>query len=117
MMHDQGIPEMGLIDVGVYFRGRDGLVAKHLLHRAQSGSAFDQMGREGMTERMRADILVQSTLLSKVLDQHEDHHPGELSSTSIQKEDIPGIGIDIEKAPLVVEIHRNVFNQACKLID
>jgi len=46
-------PQVFAIDVRVDLRGRDVRVAEHVLHGAQVGTAFEQMGCERMAQRVR----------------------------------------------------------------
>ena len=48
--------DMGTIDVRVDLGRRDIGVAKHLLDGSKIGTAFKQMGRKGMAQRMRVKI-------------------------------------------------------------
>src|ERR1700732_1560314 len=47
--------QVALREMRVNLRGRDVAVTEHLLHGAQVGAAFEQMRREAMAQRMRAD--------------------------------------------------------------
>ena len=50
MVLDEGGAEEFAVDVGVDFGGGDGFVAKHFLDGAEVGTAFDEMGGEGVPE-------------------------------------------------------------------
>ena len=47
MLYDLGAQAVS-VDVGVYLRGADILVAQHALDDTQVGSALEQMGGEGV---------------------------------------------------------------------
>ena len=42
--------------MGVDLRGRQRLVTKHLLHRSKIRTAFEQMGRHGVSQTMRTKV-------------------------------------------------------------
>src|SRR5574341_270768 len=50
--------ESGAGDMSVDLRRRNVGMPEHRLHGAQVGAAFEQMGREGVAQRMRADFLI-----------------------------------------------------------
>src|SRR5208283_3057010 len=49
------LAQVALRQMSIYLRGRNIAVAEHLLHRAQIGAAFQQMGCEAVPQRMRTD--------------------------------------------------------------
>lgn len=67
------LPEELAVDMCIYFGGGDLLMSKHLLDREQVGATFQQMGGEGMTERMRAYVLFDTCHLRLLLDDMENH--------------------------------------------
>src|SRR5260370_42120068 len=54
MVRAMDLAQVDLGEMGVNLGGRDVTVAEHLLHRAQIGAAFQQMGRDAMAQRVRA---------------------------------------------------------------
>ena len=63
-------------------------MAEHLLHRAEVGTAFHQVGGEGMPERMRADLGGDPGLYGQPLHQFEHPYPGEGGSPRVQENDV-----------------------------
>ena len=60
--------------MGVYFGCQDAFVSEHLLHLADRGAAFEQMGGERVAEGVRADTFVDSGASCGLLEYREDHH-------------------------------------------
>jgi len=52
MVEEDFLAEVGCVDVEVDFGSGDAFVAHHLLDGAQVGSAFEQMGGEGVAEHL-----------------------------------------------------------------
>ena len=51
-------------DVGVDLRGGDAAVPEHLLDGAQVGAALQQVGGEGMAQRMRGNLFAECPRVS-----------------------------------------------------
>ena len=77
MLHNLA-SQTGRIDVGIYFRRADVLVPQHGLDNTQVGTVFQQVGGKGVAERVGADNLPDSRLLSQFLHQVEHHDAGEV---------------------------------------
>lgn len=54
-------------DMGIYLRGRYIAMPKHTLDRAKVGAVHEQIGRERVTERVRADVFGDTSELGVVL--------------------------------------------------
>ena len=54
MVRAMDLAQMGFRQMRVNLGGRDVAVTEHLLHRAQIGAAFQQMGSETVAKRVRA---------------------------------------------------------------
>ena len=61
------------VDVCINFRSGDGLVSQHTLDGPQIGSAFQQVGGEGVAEGVRTDSFGDSGGFSQFFDDVEDH--------------------------------------------
>ena len=57
MVFEDGFAQHAAVDVRIDFGRPDGLVAEHQLDGAEVGPTLEQMGGEGMAERVRADGL------------------------------------------------------------
>ena len=57
MMLDNFTSESVPVDMCIDFSGGDGFMSQHALDGPQIGAAFQQMGGEGVAERMGTDIL------------------------------------------------------------
>ena len=68
-------PQHVPVDVGIYFGCGDFLVSQHFLDSEQVGAAFQQMGGEGMAERMRAHVFFDTGHFRLLLDNMENHDP------------------------------------------
>ena len=79
------LPQIIPVQMCIDFRGRNGLMAQHLLHSPKVSTAFNQMGSKRMPERMRTDRFVQSNHLREVFYDGKNHHPRKLPSISIQE--------------------------------
>ena len=92
MVLDECGAEEFAVDVGVDFGGlvlscpkRLGFVAKHFLDGAEVGTAFDEMGGEGVTEGMGGNGFFNAGFFGQLFDEHEDINPGKRSAISIQE--------------------------------
>ena len=63
------------IQMSVYFRRADFLVAQHGLYRPQAGTALQQMRGKAVTKRMRRDFLSDAGRQRVVLDENEERNP------------------------------------------
>src|SRR4051794_13455425 len=60
---------------------------EHLLHRAQIGSAFEQMRREGVAQEMGVDALrLEAGLLSELAQDEEGAGAGERAAARVEEE-------------------------------
>jgi hypothetical protein len=76
------------IDVGVHLRRRDIGVAEHFLHSAQVCPTLEKMCSEGMPERVRVNLLLDSCRYAKLVDNLPDRHATEFFPSRIQEENI-----------------------------
>jgi hypothetical protein len=73
--------------VGVKLCGGQVRVAEHLLHRAEVGAAFEQVGGEGMTEQVGVDaVRVETGFLGQLAQDQERAGPGEGATAGVQEE-------------------------------
>ena len=73
------------VDVGVDFGGGDGFVAEHFLDGAEVGTAFDEVGGEGVTESMGGDGFFDAGFFGELFDEHKDINPGKRSAIAVQE--------------------------------
>ena len=76
------------IQVHVDLGGGDAFVAQHLLNGPEVGPMFQEMGGEGMSEGVRADLLTDPALFGQLFYQGEDHGPGEAGPATVEEQDI-----------------------------
>ena len=75
MMEEELLAERAAVKVEVDFGGGDRLVAEHLLDGPEVGAPLQEMGGEGMAERMRAYVLFNACHFRLLLDDMEYHDP------------------------------------------
>ena len=75
MMLDNFTSESVPVDMCIDFSGGDGFMSQHALDGPQIGAAFQQMGGEGMAERMRAHVFFDTGHFRLLLDNMENHDP------------------------------------------
>src|SRR5215208_37398 len=75
------------VDVGVDLRRGDVGVAEHLLHGAQVGAALQQVGGEGVAERVGRDVLLDSGSLDVLLQDLPGAHAGEGRAAGVEQQD------------------------------
>ena len=83
MVLDECGAEEFSVDVGVDFGGSDGFVAEHFLDGPEVGTAFDEVGGEGVAEGMRGDGFFDAGFFGELFDEHEDINPGKCSAIAI----------------------------------
>ena len=88
--------------MGVYFGCYDALVAEHLLHLADAGTARYQMRGERVAERVRADGFVDAGILDRLAKDEKDHNACQFSAAIVEKE---CVGIPLLLLASVVEVH------------
>src|SRR6185437_9981976 len=98
------------VQVGVDLGRGDTLVTEHLLHGAEIGAAFDQVGRERMPEGMGRDTFGNPRLPDKVFQQEEDHHPGEPATPAVEEKDVFVTGFRRHMHPDLVLVDADVFD-------
>ena len=57
MKQGDGALDVVVVEVGVYFGGSDAFVAEHFLYGAEVGTAFHEVGGEGVPESVGTDGL------------------------------------------------------------
>lgn len=96
--------------MGVYFRSKDGLMAKHLLNSPEISSSLYQVGGERVPECVRTHFFPYSGLQNEFLYHGKDHHPGKLVTSPVKKY-IVFSGFDrILVIARLVEIHFNLMH-------
>ena len=70
----------------ITLRGREAFVAKQLLDRAEVGAFFEQMGAEGVTQRMGVDVRGKAALDCQALNDAGDAPGGEARFSSRGRE-------------------------------
>src|SRR5690606_27161243 len=80
--------QMCSIQVHVDLGGGNAFVAQHLLNGPEVGAMFQEMGGEGMSEGVRADLLTDPALFGQLFYQGEDHGPGEAGPATVEKQGI-----------------------------
>ena len=83
MMRQDLLLPCRIVDMGIYLRGRNTLMAEHLLHYTKVRSMLQQMGSEGMTESMRGYLLSDSGSQGLSLYHREHGHPPERPAEAI----------------------------------
>ena len=69
--------------MGVNLGGADAGMTEHLLYCQEIGTAFQQMGREAMAERVRTDGFVDAVAFSQFLDQEKHGLAGQSGTTTV----------------------------------
>ena len=90
--------------MGVEFGGEDRLVAEHLLHCSEVGTAFDEVGGKRVAEGVRADVFGDTGCFGELLDYHEYHDPRERFASSIEKHKILATRLDFLGFAVVVDV-------------
>ena len=88
MVFNDLTPQHIPVDMGINFGCCDGLVSQHTLYGTQVRASFQQVGSEGMTEGVRADMLVDARTLDGPFEDREDHHARKLSAAVVEKYDL-----------------------------
>ena len=78
VMFDDFTPQTMGVHVGVYFGGSDAFMSQHALDGTQVGSAFQQVGGEGMPEGVGADVLLKPGGIGQLFDEMEDRDAGDV---------------------------------------
>src|SRR5512138_1156150 len=89
-------------DVRVDLRRRDLAVAEHELDRAQVGAALEQVGRERMTEDVRADLGREPGAGGVLAEELPNALPGEWTAAAREEELFAPVAVD--ERPDLVEI-------------
>ena len=76
MVFQYFLPEKLPVDMCINLGSRYLLMSQHLLDGPQVGTAFQQMGRKRMSERMRTDIFMNTRHLRLLLDNMKNHDTG-----------------------------------------
>ena len=82
------------VDVGIYLGCGDGFVTQHLLDGTQVGSAFQQVGGEGVAEGVGADGFGDAGAVGQLLDQVEDHDARDAVAPAGQEDVVLIAGLD-----------------------
>ena len=85
MVLDEGGAEEFAVDVGVDLGGGRSIKTEHFLDGAEVGTAFDEMGGEGVAEGMGRNGFFNAGFFGQLFDEHEDINPGKRSAISIQE--------------------------------
>ena len=85
MMLDNFTSESVPVDMCIDFSGGDRFMSQHALDGPQIGAAFQQMGGEGVAERMRTDILGDAGFFRQLLSMMKHHDAGEMVTPSLPK--------------------------------
>ena len=80
MMLDNLAAKHVSVDMGINFGCCDGFVSQHTLYGTQVRASFQQVGSEGMTEGVRADIFGDTGFLRQLLYQVKNHDAGDTVS-------------------------------------
>ena len=80
MVFNDLTPQHIPVDMGINFGCCDGLVSQHTLYGTQVRASFQQVGSEGMTEGVRADIFGDTGFLRQLLYQVKNHDAGDTVS-------------------------------------
>src|SRR5688500_18776557 len=99
------------IDVGIDLRGRDVGVPKHFLDRPQVGAAFEKVGREGVTERVRRHSLLDPGAIHVLAKELPCSHPREWLASRIEKQHSLPLS-PFEPRPKLTKIHGHRSNGA-----
>ena len=73
MVFNDLTPQHIPVDMGINFGSSDGLVSQHTLYGTQVCASFQQVGGEGMTEGVRADVFGDTGFLRQLLYQVKNH--------------------------------------------
>ena len=83
-------------EVGVDFGGGNAFVAQHLLHGAEVGSVFDQLGGEGVTQRVGTHMFLYTRLGDSLLEKHEDKVAREMAPATVEEDIFFLAGLDLD---------------------
>ena len=99
-----GVAEGVAGEVGVDFGGGNAFVAKHLLHGAEVGSVFDQLGGEGVTQRVGTHMFLYTRLGDSLLEKHEDKVAREMAPTTVEEDIFFLAGLDLDVGADIVDV-------------
>lgn len=85
MVFQYFLPEKLSVDMCINLGSRYLLMPQHLLDSPQVGTAFQQMGRKRMPERMRTDIFMNACHLRLLLDNMKNHDTGKSRAPATQE--------------------------------
>ena len=88
----------------VNLRGGDAFVAKHLLHGAEVGAAFDEVCGERVPEGVRTHCFLDARVFHPLLDEHENHLAGEVRPSAVQKDVILFAFLDFQRLTRSVQV-------------
>ena len=88
MMFQYLFPQELAVDMRIDFGGGNLFMSQHLLDSKQVGSPFQQVGGEGMAERMRAHVLFDTGHFCLLLDDMKNHDPRQSRSSPAQEQDV-----------------------------
>lgn len=94
VMFDDFAPQAAPVDVGINLGCADAFVAKHALDGTEIGTAFQQVGGEGVAEGMRTDVLGQSDGFTQDLDDVEYHDAGNVLASLADEYIVLVAGLD-----------------------
>ena len=99
------------VEVGVDFRGGNGLVTQHFLYCPQIGSAFNQMRGKGMAKRVGADCLLQAYTGGQILNEEKHRNPRHLPATFAQEHNRLTPGLNRDMHPNLVNVDLDKFQR------
>ena len=94
VMFNDFAPQSVSVHVGVNFGCSDAFMAQHALDGTQVGSAFQQVGGEGMSECMWADVLLKPDGIGQLFDDMEDHNAGNVLASFADEHEVFEPGFD-----------------------
>src|ERR1051325_9080078 len=94
------------VHMGVDLRGGEIRMAEHLLHRAEVGATFEEVGGKAVAQGVRRDSLSNSGALRCTLHDTPGTHPREWLAPGIQQQSSPALAA-IQLGANGVQVHRN----------
>src|SRR5262245_11980389 len=102
-----GVTPARVRNMGIELRRAQVSVAEHLLHRAQIGASFEQVGGKGMAQQVRVDSGgIEAGLSGQSPEDEEGTRPGERAALRVQEELRSVPAVEVRAAAREVPAHR-----------
>lgn len=95
---EDGVAQVGLVQVQVDFGGGQTFMAEHHLDGTQVGPAFEKVCRKGVAQRVRRDRPPYPGFCGEILDDVKNHDTGEASSATVEEKNVLFAGLHLHKS-------------------